>query len=134
RGRGRSRADENDWQDLRVSRLRCGNARQLSGGRASTAAGDRLSLAGRIVLVTGAGTGIGAACAKRFAADGARVAVLGRRRDLIAATAAQIDGLAVVADAANSDEMRRAVRHVTERFGRIDVLIANAGGHGTGKA
>lgn len=93
-----------------------------------------MSLAGRIVLVTGAGTGIGAACAKRFAADGARVAVLGRRRDLIAATAAQIDGLAVVADAAKSDEMRSAVRHVTERFGRIDVLIANAGGHGLGKA
>lgn len=60
--------------------------------------------------------------------------MLGRRRDLIDTTAAQIDGLAVVADAANSDEMRRAVRHVTERFGRIDVLIANAGGHGTGKA
>lgn len=93
-----------------------------------------MSLAGKIVLITGGGTGIGAACAKRFAAVGARVAVLGRRRELVEAVANPIDGLALVADASSTTEMRTAVRAVAEKFGGIDVLIANAGGHGLGTA
>jgi len=93
-----------------------------------------LNLAGKVVLITGGGTGIGAACAKRFASHGARVAVLGRRRDLVEAIAKELDGLALEADAAKSVDMRSAVREVTRRFGGIDVLVANAGGHGLGKA
>jgi NAD(P)-dependent dehydrogenase (short-subunit alcohol dehydrogenase family) len=93
-----------------------------------------LNLAAKVALVTGGGTGIGAACAKRFAAHGARVAVVGRRRELIEAVAKEVDGLALEADAAKSADMRGAVRDVTRRFGGIDVLVANAGGHGLGGA
>ena len=93
-----------------------------------------MSLAGKVALITGGGTGIGAACAKRFAAEGARVAVLGRRRELVEATAAQIGALPLVADAAKSADMRNAVAEVVQRFGGVDVLVANAGGHGLGKA
>jgi NAD(P)-dependent dehydrogenase (short-subunit alcohol dehydrogenase family) len=87
-----------------------------------------------VALITGGGTGIGAACARRFAADGARVAVLGRRQEPVETLAAQIDGLGLTADAADSADMRDAVHAVIERFGGIDVLVANAGGHGLGKA
>jgi meso-butanediol dehydrogenase / (S,S)-butanediol dehydrogenase / diacetyl reductase len=93
-----------------------------------------VSLAGRVAVITGGGTGIGAACARRFAAEGARVALLGRRRELIEPMAAEVDGLGLVADAADTVQMRNAVRTIIERYGRIDVLIANAGGHGLGQA
>jgi NAD(P)-dependent dehydrogenase (short-subunit alcohol dehydrogenase family) len=89
-----------------------------------------VSLAGRSVLITGGGTGIGAACARRLAAEGMRVAVLGRRREPLDAVAAEIGGLAIAADASRTEEMRSAVALVAERFGGLDALIANAGGHG----
>jgi NAD(P)-dependent dehydrogenase (short-subunit alcohol dehydrogenase family) len=89
---------------------------------------------GKVVLITGGGTGIGAACAMRFAREGAHVVVLGRRKELVAEVAAQIGGLALVADAACTQEMRAAVDTVVDRFGGLDVLIANAGGHGLGAA
>jgi len=93
-----------------------------------------LSLSGRSVLITGGGTGIGAACARRLAAAGMRVAVLGRRKEPIERVAAEIGGFAIVADAARSEDMRSAVALIAERFGRLDALIANAGGHGIGAA
>ncbi|RZU66235.1 NAD(P)-dependent dehydrogenase (short-subunit alcohol dehydrogenase family) [Microterricola gilva] len=85
---------------------------------------------GRVVMITGGGTGIGAAVAERFAAEGAHVAVLGRRAEPLHAVADAIGGIAVVADAADSASAKAAVATVLERFGRIDVLVANAGGHG----
>lgn len=85
---------------------------------------------GRVVVITGGGTGIGAAVAERYAAEGAQVAVLGRRAEPLRAVADAIGALAVVADAADSASARAAVSTVLERFGRIDVLVANAGGHG----
>jgi NAD(P)-dependent dehydrogenase (short-subunit alcohol dehydrogenase family) len=88
----------------------------------------------KVVVITGGGTGIGAACAARFASEGAHVCVLGRRKDRVAEVAADIGGLALVADASRTDEMRAAVQTVTRHFGGIDVLIANAGGHGLGDA
>jgi NAD(P)-dependent dehydrogenase (short-subunit alcohol dehydrogenase family) len=93
-----------------------------------------VSVRGKVVLVTGGGTGIGAACARRFAREGASVGVVGRRRQLIDAVAADVGGLALVADASNAREMRAAVDLVVEKFGGVDVLIANAGGHSLGAA
>jgi meso-butanediol dehydrogenase / (S,S)-butanediol dehydrogenase / diacetyl reductase len=87
-----------------------------------------------VVLITGGGTGIGAACAFRCARDGAHVAVLGRRREPVTDIAAKIGGLPLVADAACTTDMRAAINTVVQRFGGLDALIANAGGHGLGAA
>lgn len=88
----------------------------------------------RSVLVTGGGTGIGAACARRLAADGMRVAVLGRRKEPLEQVAGETGGLAIVADASCTEDMRAAIAFIVERFGGLDALIANAGGHGIGAA
>lgn len=93
---------------------------------ASTPAGVK----GRVVVITGGGTGIGAAIAKRYAADGARVVVVGRRLEPLESVAQRTGAWPVVADAADSTAAGDAVRTILDRFGRIDVLVANAGGHG----
>lgn len=85
---------------------------------------------GRVVLITGGGTGIGAAIAERYAADGAHVVLVGRRSEPIERVAAAVGGFAIVADAADSESARRAIASTLHRHGRIDVVVANAGGHG----
>ncbi len=93
-------------------------------------------LDGRVAVVTGAGTGIGAAVAERFAAEGARVVLVGRRPGPVHAVAAGLGerALAMPADAASGAAMAQVAAAVAERFGGIDILVANAGGHGTGTA
>lgn len=82
----------------------------------------------QVVLITGAGAGIGQAAALRFAAAGARVVVTGRRdaplREL-AARDARIDY--VVADAGEPEDAARTIATVIERWERLDVLVNNAG-------
>lgn len=87
-------------------------------------------VAGKVVVITGGGTGIGAAVAERFAAEEAQVVVLGRRRGPLEQVAAACGALPVVADAADTGSARQAVETILQRFGRLDVLVANAGGHG----
>lgn len=88
------------------------------------------SVSGKVVVITGGGTGIGAAIAERYAAEGAHVVVVGRRREPLDEVAAAVGALAVVADAADTTAARGVVGTVLEHFGRLDVLVANAGGHG----
>lgn len=82
----------------------------------------------RAALVTGGGTGIGAAAAKLLAAKGLDVAVVGRRAELLEAVRAELDGnaVAIVADVAEPDAPQRIVEEVLRAFGRLDVLVNNA--------
>jgi NAD(P)-dependent dehydrogenase (short-subunit alcohol dehydrogenase family) len=81
--------------------------------------------------VSGGGTGIGAATARRLAAAGARVVVMGRRREPVERVAAEIDGLVLVGDSSAPADADRAVAAATAACGGLDVLIANAGGDGS---
>lgn len=83
-----------------------------------------------VLAVTGGGTGIGAAIAERFVAAGWRVAVIGRRADPLRAVADRTGALPVVADAADPAEAAAAITTVLDHFGRLDAIVANAGGHG----
>jgi meso-butanediol dehydrogenase / (S,S)-butanediol dehydrogenase / diacetyl reductase len=80
----------------------------------------------RVAIVTGASSGIGEATARLLAAEGARVVVTGRRREPVERVAAETDGIAVVADAADPAHAREAVDAAVRSFGAVDVVIANA--------
>ena len=81
----------------------------------------------RTVLVTGGAQGIGLACATRFAAEGARVAIVDRNREVGEPAAATIGATFIEADVSNKREVDAAIERCIERFARIDVLVNNAG-------
>lgn len=85
---------------------------------------------GKVVVVTGAGSGIGAATARRFAQEGAAVVLCGRRADKLAEVASQLEpGRTLVhpSDVSKLDDMAQLMAAAVARFGRIDVLVNNAG-------
>ncbi len=88
-------------------------------------------LDGRVAAVTGGGTGLGEAIARRFAAEGALVVVSGRRREPIDAVAADIGGMAVVTDVADEASVAALFAKTEQSHGRLDILVNNAG-HGGG--
>ena len=92
-----------------------------------------LNLQGKVVLVTGGSKGIGLACARAFAAEGARVAIASRSEENLRAAAAELarDGFDVLCAAADFIDPRSAfaaVAQVEEALGPIDVLVNSAGG------
>ena len=82
----------------------------------------------KIIVITGAGDGLGKHLARRFAADGDQVVLLGRTASKVEAVAAEIGGaaMAVACDVASPDSVRAAFAKIAERHPKIDVLINNA--------
>jgi NAD(P)-dependent dehydrogenase (short-subunit alcohol dehydrogenase family) len=86
-------------------------------------------LTDKVAVITGGGSGIGLASAKLFAQEGATVVIVGRNKDALDKAAAEIGGsaAAIVADVADLDALDALYAEVGKRFGRIDVIFANAG-------
>lgn len=81
-----------------------------------------------IAVVTGASSGIGAASARRLAAEGYTVVAAARRAERLAALAAEIDGVAVSCDITNQDDVDALERRIAELPGQLRLLVNNAGG------
>jgi len=92
---------------------------------------NKIDLTGRHAIVTGAAQGIGLSIARRFLASGASVTLWDRDRDLLAATLKELGGLgtvdAVIGDVTDAEAVTRAAASTAEKFGKIDILVANAG-------
>jgi NAD(P)-dependent dehydrogenase (short-subunit alcohol dehydrogenase family) len=82
---------------------------------------------GKVVVVTGAGSGIGAAAADRFAAEGARVVYADRDAGRLSRIPASMSVLPFAADVADPQSVDHLVAGTLERFGRVDVVVSNAG-------
>ena len=91
-----------------------------------------MKLQGKVALITGAGSGIGAATARLMAAEGAYVSVTGVPAEGVRAVAAGLEAeghpaLAIPTDVAEASQIEAAVAQTVERFGRLDIVVANAG-------
>lgn len=96
-------------------------------------------LTGRVALITGSSGGIGRVMARRYAANGAKVALVARRADELALTAEAIvdeghEALVLVADIRDEHECGRVIAETMSRWGRLDVLVNNAAVPGTDEA
>ena len=91
------------------------------------------SVEGKTVLITGAARGIGAETARRLAARGARLSLVGLEPELLEQVAGELgDAAWFEADVTDRDSLESAVEGTVERFGGIDVVMANAGIAGVG--
>ena len=94
---------------------------------------DYFNLKGNVAVVTGSSSGLGLQMAKALANQGANIVLLARRQELIEKNAEEIEKefgvqtLAVKCDITNTDNVKEAVKKVMEKFGRVDILINNAG-------
>jgi NAD(P)-dependent dehydrogenase (short-subunit alcohol dehydrogenase family) len=87
-----------------------------------------MSVEGKVVVVTGASSGIGLATARLLAARGARVVLAARNEPALKRIAAELPGsLAVKTDLRRADDIRRLIERTLEQFGRVDCLVNNAG-------
>jgi meso-butanediol dehydrogenase / (S,S)-butanediol dehydrogenase / diacetyl reductase len=87
-----------------------------------------MRLMNEVALITGGGTGIGAATARLFASEGAKVVVTGRRSGPIEAVAEEVGGVAVAGDTSDPEHAAEAVAAAISAFDGLDVVVANAGG------
>jgi NAD(P)-dependent dehydrogenase (short-subunit alcohol dehydrogenase family) len=87
-----------------------------------------IDFSGKVALVTGGSRGVGRGIAERFLAAGAEVAICGRSAPASLPKLGGSEAFFVPADVRESEQVERLVAQVLERFGRLDVLIANAGG------
>ena len=90
-------------------------------------AGTLGRLQGKVAVVTGAGSGIGLATVRRFAAEGARVVCVDLDAETGAKAAAEVDGLFVAADVANESQVRALFQRAVDEFGGLHVAFNNAG-------
>jgi short-subunit dehydrogenase len=91
-----------------------------------------MSLTGRVAVITGASAGIGLACAQQCAREGMSVVLAARRADRLEQAVQTIraeggNADAVTADVTSETDMERLIAHALERFGRLDVMVCNAG-------
>jgi NAD(P)-dependent dehydrogenase (short-subunit alcohol dehydrogenase family) len=88
-----------------------------------------MRLANKTALITGGNSGIGLATARLFVAEGAKVTITGRNRETLAAAAQELgpNALAVEADATDIAATEAAIKRAVDKFGKLDVLFANAG-------
>ncbi len=94
-----------------------------------------MQLTNKVALVTGAGSGIAKATAKLFAKEGAKVAALGRTKDELETTVAEInnnygEAIPLVADISHPEQMQQATQAIIDKWGRLDIVFANAGING----
>ncbi len=91
-------------------------------------------LRGRVAIVTAASSGLGKACASALAAEGANIVITSRGEDILRSVADEIqasfavEAMAIAGDVTDEDHVRHLMTEAKNRFGRIDILIANAGG------
>jgi len=90
-------------------------------------------LTGRVAVVTGCSTGLGVQMAKALANQGAKIVALARRKNLIDEVAKElsetygVEAIGVACDITNTERVQEAVKEIMDKFGRIDILINNAG-------
>ena len=94
-----------------------------------------MQLAGKVAFVTGAGSGIGKGAALRFGKEGAKVAVLSRTPTQVNQTVDEIkaaggEAIALSGDVSQPDQMQAAIRKIIDTWGRLDIVVANAGVNG----
>jgi NAD(P)-dependent dehydrogenase (short-subunit alcohol dehydrogenase family) len=94
-----------------------------------------MEMNGQVALITGAGSGLGKAAALLLAEDGVKIAALGRSRDELEQTVAEVaqrgsEGIVLEADISDQSDMERSVNKINERWGRLDIVFANAGING----
>jgi NAD(P)-dependent dehydrogenase (short-subunit alcohol dehydrogenase family) len=92
-------------------------------------------LAGKVALITGGGSGIGKAAAVLLAKAGAKIVAISRTQDEVDKTIREVEqagseGLALTANIASADDMKRVYDELEKRFGRLDIIFANAGING----
>src|SRR5882757_3684449 len=93
-------------------------------------------LENKVAVITGGNSGIGFGIARAFKNEGAKGVIVGRNQETLDSAVAQLGDnfIAINADVTNLTDLERVFKETSEKFGKIDVIVANAGGEVTGAA